>query len=307
MNHLQHRYRWLRLSKIAVIVLLGVTISGVHGISQARSLQEIRETGEIRFCIANNHPAIVVAEPEGCRDDCTLRGPVYEEALAFTETLGGNVKAVFTRVDWDEQFFNKDGKTDREAAYTPELLASGTCDIYPSHLTKIDWRLNKLDFVILFTSRIMVVVNRRNKRELKTVSDLAGKVAAVAKDTSFHTWLQAQNKTTFKDNPVRIQLITGVASVNAVNAGQVDFTLLDGDLAIWATMHQFNQAVLGFPVGPIDELGWAFRKDDKDLQAVVKQYFETERKAPYSETNKRWKRNYGLSLQEFIKMMERIK
>lgn len=271
--------------------------------AQARSLETIQQTGEIRFCIADFHPAIAIAEPSGCRDDCTFKGPVYEAALDFALTLGSDIKAKFVRVEWDEQFHNQDGETDRQGSYTPELLASGTCDIYPSHLTKLDWRLKKLDFVTLFPNRIMVVVNKQKKRDFSKPEDLAGKVAAVTKDTSFDTWLQAQNESAYKDDPIELRYMSSFDAIKAVEAGEADFTLLDGDLAIWTINRQFKQTALGFPVGSPDEIGWAFRKEDKDLQHLVERYFAVERKASYSKTNTRWKRIYGLSLQDFIKLV----
>jgi len=274
---------------------------------QARSLETIEKTGEIRFCISDFHPAIAVTEPSGCRDDCTFKGPVYEAVLDFAETLGSDIKPKFVRVEWDEQFYNQDGKTDRAGSYTPALMASGICDIYPSHLTKLDWRLKKLDFVTLFSNRMMVVVNKQKKRHFKKPADLAGKVAAITKDTSFETWLQAQNESTYADNPIQLHYMDSIDAIKAVDAGEVDFTLLDGDLAIWTVNHQFKRVALGFPVASPDELGWAFRKEDKDLQDLVKQYFTAEEKATYSKTNKRWKRIYGLSLQDFTKMIMAFK
>ncbi len=283
-------------------VLIGVTDRAV----QARSLEEILQTGEIRFCIADIDPSVAVAQPEGCRDDCTFTGPAYDAALAFSKTLGEGIKPAFVRVGWEEQFHNKEGVTDREGTYTPELLASETCDIYPSHLTKLPWRSKKLDFVILFPSRMMVVVHKRNKRKFKKAKDLAGKVAAVTKDTSFHTWLQEQNQSTYKDQPIKLQLIQGKTSASAVAAGEADFAFLDGDMAIFAINRKFKNMALAFPVGPVHELGWGFRKADKALQARVKQYFESEKKATYSETNKRWKDTYGLSLQDFVRMVTKL-
>ena len=306
MRGLAELCRWGQVA-VGGVVCVGLLIAAASLPAQARSLAEIQQTGEIRFCISDTDPAIAVAEPKGCREDCTFKGPVYDAALAFAATLGDGVKPTFLRVDWEEQFHNKDGKTDREGTYTPELRASGACDLYPSHLTKLPWRLKKLDFVILFPSRMMVLVNKRNKRKFRKPQDLAGKVAIVTKDSSFHTWLQEQNEGAYKDNPVKIEFISSADAVQAVDTGKVDFTLLDGDMAMYAAGSRFKKVALAFPVGPADEIGWAFRKDDKDLQESVRQYFETEQKAPYSETNKRWKKTYGLSLQDYIEMVTSLK
>ncbi len=113
----------------------------------ARSLDEIRKTKELRICITATHPAYATAEPANCREECKFTGPVYEETRAFALSLGNGVRGKYLRVAWDEQFFDKEGKSDRAAAYTPELLASGKCDLYASNMTKNEWRLKKMDII----------------------------------------------------------------------------------------------------------------------------------------------------------------
>ena len=280
--------------------------AGTAGPVHARSLAAIQQSQEIRICLSPAHPAVVVAQPPDCRDDCTFSGPVYEAVLAFVATLGTDIKPTFRRVAWDEQFFNQQGQTDREASYTPALLASGTCDLYPSNLTITAWRLKKLDFVPLFQSRMMVVVNTARQKQFNGPADLAGKTAAVQKDTSFHTWLQAQNEDAYAANPVQIQLLGPGASLTAVDAGAVDFAMADADAAIWSTRYQFKNAVVAFPVGPTDEIGWAFRKEDQDLQAAVAQFFARQKASPTSTLNRIWENHFGLTLNKFETLVKTL-
>ena len=288
--------------------LLGVLmLGGLLGLAQARSLAEIQQSKEFRVCIAPIHPALAEVTPPECWEQCTFTGPVYEEVVAFAATLGPDITLKFFRVLWDAQFHNREGKTEREASYTPALLASGTCDVYPTHLTKNAWRLTKLDFVTLFPSRMMVIVNQAHKARFHTATDLAGKVAAVEKDTSHHSWLQDQNTSTYAANPVHITLMPFNDGVRAVDAGEVDFTLLDSDGALWATRYQFKNAVAAFPVGPLEEVGWAFRKDDKDLQVAVQAFFAAQRADPNSALQAHWTKTYGLSLTKFITLITAIK
>jgi membrane-bound lytic murein transglycosylase MltF len=273
----------------------------------ARSLAAIQQSQEIRICLSPAHPAVAVAQPPDCRDDCTFSGPAYEVALAFVATLDTDIKPTFRRVAWDEQFFNQQGHTDREASYTPALLASGTCDLYPSNLTVTPWRLNMLDFVPLFQSRMMVVVNTARQKQFNGPADLAGKTAAVQKDTSFHTWLQAQNEDAYAANPVYIQLLGPGAPLTAVDAGAVDFTITDADAAIWSTRYQFKNAIVAFPVGPTDEIGWAFRKEDQDLQAAVAQFFTRQKASPTSTLNRIWENHFGLTLNKFETLVKMLR
>ena len=149
----------------------------------------------------------------------------------------------------------------------------------------------------------MVIVNQAHKARFHTPEDLAGKVAAVEKDTSHHSWLQDQNTSTYAANPVRLTLMPFNDGIKAVDAGEVDFTLLDTDAAIWSTRHQFKQAMVVFPVGPTEEIGWAFRKDDKDLQAAVQAFFETQKAMATSPLNQIWERAFGLTLTKFERLV----
>src|SRR5450830_1691681 len=92
---------------LCVLLILGGMIAPSH----ARSLAEIKQSKELRICIAPIHPAYATAEPAACRDKCKFTGPVYEESMIFAQSLGKGIQAKLLRVDWDEQFFNKDSET----------------------------------------------------------------------------------------------------------------------------------------------------------------------------------------------------
>lgn len=271
--------------------------------ADARSLADILKTRELRVCLFADSPAIASAEPPDCRQHCKFSGPVVDESLAFARSLGPDVRVKWHRVQWDEQFFNQAGQVVYEASYTPELLASRQCDLYPNNLTKTAWRSRKLDFVVLFPSRMMVIAHQSQRNTLRTEAQLAGKSAATTKDTAYHTWLAQQNQGPFAANPVRIALMSTNDTLAAVDAGMVDFTLADADLAIWSTRHRLKQSAVAFTVGPVDEIGWAFRKEDRDLQQAVARFFETQKAHEQSAFNVAWSRHFGISLNKFIALM----
>lgn len=270
---------------------------------QARSLKDILQTHELRACIVPYHPSSATATPPNCREQCHFSGPVYEEALAFAHHLGKNIQLKTLRLEWDEQFYNQDGKVEREASYTPRLLANGSCDILPNRLTKNAWRLKKMDFVTLFTNRMMVVANIKLKNRLQSADQLAGLHAAVLDNSSYSTWLLEQNQTRYAAHPVRIELMSVEDSLRAVDSGKLDFTLLDSDIAIWTTRHQLKHAYVAFPVGAKDEVGWAMRKQDKDLQAAVAAFFAEQKRNEDSALNRIWTPHYGLSLNRLITLV----
>ncbi|GAB6060568.1 transglycosylase SLT domain-containing protein [Desulfonatronum parangueonense] len=287
------------LGALAIIFLLPTQ-------GQARTFQEILSSGELRVCFAPIHPSVVSAEPSDCREDCRFSGPVYEAVQAFAAFLGHDVAITAVRVDWDEQFFNEDGKTVRDATYTPALLASGKCDIYPNNLTRTDWRLNKMAIPTMFTNRLIVLIHAENSEQFRAPSDMGGKIAAVETDTSFHAWLQQENSTRFAANPVDIRLMQTTEVLRNLDAGLADFTVIDADAAFWIIRHQYPSLHMAFPVGDMNEVGWGLRKDDTELQDAVRLFFSQQRYDNTSPLNQIWQRHYGMSLNQFIGLLGSI-
>lgn len=283
---------WLPYVWLILILQLCQTSSSLH----ARSLEEIKKTGEIRICVVPGSPAYAVINDPSCQEDCSFSGPVIREVLAFTRTLGNNIRPVFHPVKWDEQFRNESGKTIREGVYTPHLMECGKCDLFPTHLTKTEWRLKKLDFAILFSNRMMVIVNKTRKKQFKTVSDLAGKVTSTDMNSSHHTWLLKQNAQRFASDPVTIRFMPAEKGFDALENHQIDFLLADSDVALWAVAQRLKESMVAFPVGAVDEIGWAFRREDRDLKNAVQQFFNAQLNDKNSDLNQIWKQEYGISL-----------
>lgn len=66
---------------------------------------------------------------------------------------------------------------------------------------------------------------------------------------------------------------------------------------------EMKGALVAFPVVPVDKIGWAFRKQDKDLQKYVEKFFEKQKTKKNSEVNLIWKKYFGMSLSQYIKLM----
>jgi membrane-bound lytic murein transglycosylase MltF len=268
--------------RMTQIICSGLLFIGFFapGRAWARSLEEIRKTNELRICVAGSSYELYTAM-----------------ALAFAEHLG--VPPRVTRLDsWDQQFQNDKGVTDKEAAYTPALVDSGDCDFYPNDVVENEWRLKKLDFVILFRTRMVVVVHKDNQTAYKGVADLAGKNAAIQKGTSYHSWLEKQNTGPLASNPIKIQFMTTDESMRAVDAKTADFTIIGADGALNWTRNKVKNLVVAFPVGDTTEVGWAFRKKDKDLQEAVRRFFNSQA-AVGSRFDDIWKEKVGIALSEF--------
>jgi membrane-bound lytic murein transglycosylase F len=298
---------WLK-KNIKDKLCLGIGIIVVHLLctythAYSRTLEEILKTKELRICVSAYNGSFAVQMDQDCKQNCVFTGPGIKEVLAFVKTLSSDLKINLIPIQWDEQFHNKEGLTVIEDSYTPWSLASGKCDFYPNHLTRNQWREKKLDFIILYKSNMMVVAHKSLKSEIKSIQDLAGKSVAVDKNTSYHTWLVEQNKTVFKSNPMKIRNMITSDSLKEVEAGNIDFTLLDIEVALWETAKRLKNSTILFSVGQPDEIGWAFQKKDKDLQKAVQVFFNEQRSDKTSDLNKIWKEEYGVTLIQLKKLL----
>jgi membrane-bound lytic murein transglycosylase F len=282
----------LKTSSLLALLLM------LPAIAQARPLTEIKKTKELRVCLSPLEDYLFKVEPANCKEKCKYSGVAYDSALIFAKSIG--VKLGVRVVSWDEQFFNDKGVTLREATYTPELLATGKCDLYTSNVTKNEWRLKKMDFMTLFPNRMLVVVKKNRKKEFTTQQSLGGKTIATVKDTSYHTWLEVANSTTYKNNPIKIMLVADGEMVPAVTSGKADATMLDYDYAVYVTEKKARELGTAIGVGDPQEVGWAARKDSQDLQAAVKEFFKNQMAEPQSELNSVWNHYFGVTLKAFV-------
>jgi two-component system sensor histidine kinase/response regulator len=275
------RLRFRPVTIIGLILFPAITLSGV---SSARTLQEIKATKEIRFCLAGSAHEFY-----------------QKNALALSKFLGDGIRPVFIHLKkWNDQFVNGKGMVIENGEYTPEPLASGRCDLYPNDLVEVPWREKKMAFVPLFISRNTIIINKQHRNTITQLSDLAGKTAAIMKGTSYQTWVEEQNRGRFKTNPIKMIFMPQEEAIKAAEAGKVDFGIIGADGALWAARTFAPNIHVAFPVGKTTVYGWCFRKTDKDLQKAVRHFFANQRKSPNSSLNKNWRDHTGLTLGEYI-------
>jgi len=273
-------YKFKDYYPVIALVLI-IFFAEINTSAYARSLQEIRKSNEIRLCAAGSSSSLY-----------SRMGTVFAESLG--------IKAKIIKLDsWDQQFHNKDGVTIKQESYTPFLMEKGDCDCYPNDLVMHEWRMKKLDFVVLFKTRMTVVTHRDKKGEFTTENDLKGKTAAVMKGTTYHTWLEEKNKTDFADNPVLIKFMSTDDSMKAVDSKSVDFTVIGADGALNWTRNKIKNSETAFFVGPVTQVGWAFKKSDKDLQKAAQECFRSLQKAG-SAFDTIWKEEVGIPLSDYI-------
>ena len=265
------------MNRIRLQILLFALLACAWCGAQARTLADIRATGELRVCVAGSSAAFY-----------------QTNAQAFADFLGVEPK-VTQLAAWDEQFHNEAGVTVKEATYEAQLLASGRCDLFPNDLHMSDWRRSKMQLVPLYTTRKMVVANRKMRTQLQELADLAGHSAAVQQGTAYESWLLEQNQTTFSAKPVTIHLASTAQSLERVAIGASDFTVVAAETAFHAVRGDLQELDLLFPVDSPVEVGWGLSPSALDLRQQLEKFFADSFRVD-SELDRAWQRKYDISL-----------
>ena len=300
-------YRWAGLSRywimlaVATVFVLGVP----NRDAQSRPLEEIKASGEIRFCVVVWGPMVGNVEPKDCRgENCQFDGPIRNLSMAFAATLGDDIKASFRVLDWDQQFQNADGVTLREESYTPALIEEGVCDLYTSFMAEHAWRQKKLAMPAVWPGRYVIVVNKTRKEEFASLDDLTGKLGAIIENSTQHTALDQLNETNFADKPTLYQFVANYdEGVEAVEKGQVDYTVIGADSALWYTRNQAKNSVAVFPIGPERMNNWAMHKEHTELQSVVRDFIEVQQTTSGSALDQLFMDYTGLSYGRYLRLI----
>ena len=266
--------------RFCLIDLLAWLFATFSVAAEARTLSEIRSSGELRICIAGSNAEFYRANAE-----------------AFANFLG--VRPNVTRLaDWDWQFHNASGVTVKEASYEARPLADGSCDLFPNDLHIVDWRQTKMRLVPYYKTRKMIVAHPELRQVLKQESDLAGRSAAVQKGTAYESWIRTQNETQFKSRPVHVELAPTDGSMKLVAEHQADFTVIGAEGAFkWVRNDLVNLDLL-FPVDDIVNVGWGISPSATGLVQQLEAFFSDSLHVG-SDLDRSWKRQYDISLIEY--------
>lgn len=277
----------------------------IVNVAAATTLQSITNRGVLRACLAPIDPALVRITPEQCQSDCEFSGLVVDQVRAFANTLPG-VELQLIEVGWAEQFENNEGIVEKATSYTPRLLQNGTCDIYVSNLSQLPWRGTKVSIVPLFQNRMIVMIKPQNVAEFPDLRALAGKTASIEEQSSFHTWLIERNAADFNDSPITVQLAGSNAPFDQVVSGDIDFTITDADIAVFAMKSRPALLTPAFAVGPIQQLGWGVEIGATQLQESIANFFHHQRADVNSPLNKAWIAHLGITINEFESLVQSL-
>ncbi|WP_188581431.1 response regulator [Azorhizobium oxalatiphilum] len=245
-----------------------------------RELSQILDSGVLRVCVAGSSADFYQANAE-----------------AFARFLG--VQAEVKRLgSFDEQFLNASGVIVRDQTYESQLLADGSCDLFPNDLHIVDWRASKMRLVPYYNVRNVVVANPAQRAEIKSEADLAGRVAAVQQGTAYEAWLVAANQDEFRSRPVIIRNAPTLEAIRMTARQEADFTILGSEGALRWVREDVQHLAILFPVSDPVKVGWGISSSAPLLAQLLETFFQKSNQLD-SELDRNWNSYYHVSLVEY--------
>ena len=266
--------------RYCLIALFPLLLASFTTLASARTLGEIRNSGELRICTSG------------------VSASFYQkngEAFARYLKLSSRVTKL---ADWDQQFHNDSGTTVKEARYESQLLADGSCDVFPNDLHIVDWRQSKMLLVPYYKTRKMIVANKDMRGVLKQEADLEGHIAAVQQGTAYESWIVEKNQTQFRNRPVIVQRANTEQSMKLVAERKADFTVIGAEGAFKWVRRDLEDLDMLFPVGKIVEVGWGVSLSAPDLAEQLHAFFADSLRIG-SSLDRSWANYYDISLLEY--------
>lgn len=246
----------------------------------ARDLAEIRSSGTLRICVAGSSVAFY-----------------QRNGQAFARFLGVQPEITTLR-SFDEQFHNGQGITVQGESYVPQLLADGSCDVYPNDLHIVGWRESKIRMVPYYGVRNVALVRRDLLPALRGIPDLAGLTAAVQQGTAYDDWIKRANSEELAERPATVIYAPTSQSVTLVAEGKADFTIVGTEGALKWVREDVKRLAIAFPVSEPVQVGWGMHPSAKALAAEARRFFdESSRRG--SDLDLSWRHHYQVSLREY--------
>lgn len=260
------------------LILAGLLVSGLEEAS-ARTWDEIRQSGQLRICVAGSSAPFY-----------RVNGEAFAKYLELQPEV-----TVFKQ--WDQQFQNQAGVLVMEESYVAKPLADGSCDVFPNDLHALPWRASKMALVPYYTTR-KVVVAHRDQKSLRAVEDLQGRSATVQKGTAYDTWLKDQNSKHFGSRPVQISYLPTAEAMAAVANKKADFTVVGAESSFKWVRGNLDALDILFPVDDPVQVAWGIHPQTKELRSRLEQFFKDSKRVD-SALDRSWREQYGVSLMEY--------
>jgi two-component system sensor histidine kinase/response regulator len=149
-----------------------------------------------------------------------------------------------------------------------------------------------------YNARNVVLAHPAQRAVLKSPDDLAGRVAAVQKGTSYEDWLLAANEGKYASNPVVIRNAPTSDSVRMVAERKADFTIIGTESAFrWTRTEMANMTIL-FPVSTPVSVGWGVSAAATDLAQSLERFLADSKRID-SQLDNNWRTRRLVSLMEY--------
>lgn len=213
------------------------------------ALERILQTGKLRVITRNNANCYYIyrGQPMGFE---------YDLARAFADYLGVRLEISIA---------------DQWEGMIPELLA-GDGDIVAASMTITPSRMAAAAFSDGYLTIRQHVIAHRGEWTINSTADLAGRTVDVRRGTSYQEQLEAMAA---KGVPVIIRLHEDLPTeelIRMVADGDIELTVADTHIA-QLNRRYYPKAVPVVEISDKQQLGWAVRKDARELLARINTFF----------------------------------
>ena len=237
-------FRSIKFCLCALAILLSLQ-SSCEKPADFISLHDVLSAGEITVITRNNSHCYYLYRDQAM-------GFEHDLAQAFAAHLGVKLKVKIA---------------DKWEGMIPELIEGGAAFIAAS-LTITESRKQQVEFSKGYLSIRQHIIGNRKNGGIKKIEDLAGKTVHVRKGTSYQERLEGLKK---QGALLNIQLHEDTPTeefIQQVADGTIDVTIADSNIA-FRNRRYYPQVVVGVPISPVEQLGWAVHpKADKLLEKI---------------------------------------
>ncbi|KEO73230.1 MltF family protein [Anditalea andensis] len=218
-------------------------------------LEDIKRRGYLRVAVDNSSTSYYIYR--GRR-----MGYEFELLRLFSRELGVQLR-VTVASDLDEVF---------------RMLNEGAVDIIAINLEKTTERVRYAAFTqSTHTLKTVLVQRNDNGSTLKSIADLAGKTVHVREGAVYKQQLMQWNDNLELGMEIIEELADSEALVNAVVQREIDYTVVDDDVALVNATYYDNIDV-SLEISEASKVGWAVRNNAPDLLNEINTWLSNHKK-----------------------------
>ena len=224
----------------------------------SQSLKEIKKAGKVNIAFTQSWKNTVN----------------YTAAQEFAKFL--DIEFNDVTITWDD-IFSKNGKipddykTNPDVSYTPDALKEA--DIICGTIYVLDWRKKFFDFSGIIQISDLLITRKDISKKVKSDEDLKGLKIAFLENSSYETNINRINDK-IGGNIQFVKTKSEDESLKLLSENKVDGLITVSFLAL-SYLKTNDNFKLSFPINKPQDVGWAVRKGNPEIQNEIKNFFET--------------------------------